>query len=203
MIGVRIGTWEPGTPEWHAARATRLGGSEIGTALGWNPWQTRNELLAVKRGEAEPRPGTKATERGTWLEAAVADWLADRYDLTYDDDLGRGTYAHPDLPWASFNPDRITTGLDLVEIKTAAEKDPEKGWGRQRTSEVPLTYQAQAMWGLHVLGLAVCHFGVLFGKPFEFAYYKIKYDAEVAAHLVNEGARFMADMQRKELPDVA
>jgi putative phage-type endonuclease len=197
-MGVRIGVWEDGSEPWLAARVGRIGGSEIGTAMGWNPWESREELLDRKRGVREPRPTNDAMQRGHYLEGAVADWLADKQRLTYDDDASKGTYVHPDIPWALFNPDRITTTGELVEIKTAREKDPEHGWGRAGTDQIPLTYAAQVTWGMHVLGLAVCHVGVLFGTPFQFSRYLVRYDPEVAAHLLAEGERFIADLIQEQ-----
>lgn len=194
----RLGIWQDGSPEWHAARATRIGGSDIGTVCGWNQWETREELLARKRGELAPRPATDATDRGHYLEDAVARWLADKNNLHYDTIRSDATYVHDDEDWMLYNPDRIAHGDELVEIKTAAEKTAERGWGRQGTDQIPLCYQAQVTWGMHVLGLTVCHVGVLFGSPFTFARYRVRYDPEVAAYLIEQGLHFMHDLTEQE-----
>jgi putative phage-type endonuclease len=187
----RLGVWQVETPEWHAARDSRIGGSEIGTVAGWNPWETRDDLLGRKLGLIPRREGNANTERGHYLEEAVATWLADKSSLTYDYDASQGTYVHPELDWMAFNPDRLTTDSELVEIKTASTRD---GWGRQGTDAIPLTYQAQCHWGLHVLGLTICHVGVLFGDPFQFARYKVRYDPMAADYLIRQGEAFMADL---------
>src|SRR5688500_5688027 len=77
FTGRLLGVFEDDYEEWHAARADRNGASEIGVICGWSPFQTRAELLALKRGETERRPASKAMMRGHYLEPAVAAWFAD------------------------------------------------------------------------------------------------------------------------------
>ena len=66
-----LGAYAPDSPEWHQARATRIGGSHIATIMGWSPFETRADLLARMQGVAEPKPRTKAMDRGHVYAAAV------------------------------------------------------------------------------------------------------------------------------------
>lgn len=191
-----LGRWETHSPEWHEARRNRIGGSEIGVVAGLSPYQTAAELAAQKRGETPPQPDTPATTRGRYLEAAVAEWVEDLEGVTYNRDY-EGTFVHDEHDWALFNPDRVTHDGRLMEAKTAAAKDPEKGWGRAGTDQIPLTYQAQCMWGMGILGLDDCIIGVCFGQPFEFRRYRMRFNPRVFDHLRSVGERFITDLERK------
>ena len=53
-----VGVFESGTSDWHEARAYSLGGSEIGTIMGLNPWESAYALWAKKTGKIENPPLT-------------------------------------------------------------------------------------------------------------------------------------------------
>lgn len=188
------------SPEWHAARDGRIGGSDIGTACGWNPYESRDELLQRKAALLAPRPETKAMRRGQHCEPAVLSWLAAEKHLTYDQARAAQTWQHDDHDWAIYNPDAITDDNVLVEAKSATARTPENGWGRAGTDAVPLTYAAQAQWGLTLLGLDMCWLGVLAGAgpsgepDLHFAAYRIKAKPAVQAYLLDQAARFIDDL---------
>lgn len=60
-----------GTPEWHALRATGIGGSDVAPLLGLSRWSSPGKLWRLKTGREQPDPGNEFTERGTALEPAV------------------------------------------------------------------------------------------------------------------------------------
>jgi putative phage-type endonuclease len=194
FTGRLLGFYEPGSDEWHKARAGRIGASEIGVICNMSPFQTSADLLAEKLGEQE-RNGNRAMSRGHYLEPAVADWFADHAGANYEP---AGTYVHAEFDHHLANPDRICTDGSLLEIKTAKEKTVEHGWGRAGTDQIPISYAAQVQWQMHVTGLRLCHVAVLFGAPFDFYAYKVKYDPAVAAYLVRAANRFHAQLTRAE-----
>lgn len=195
MPAQHLGRWEPQSEEWHAVRATGIGGSDLGVICGWSEFKTRDQLLTEKATGAADSKETKATERGQYCEASVLTWLAAHEGLTYDDSLA-GTWADAERPWMLFNPDAITTDGVLVEAKTCAVRDAEHGWGRAGSDRVPLCYAAQTIWGMGILGLNRCLLGVLSGQPrFEFARYRITFDAAVFTYLVDAAERFRADLE--------
>lgn len=196
-----VGVFEPDTYEWHRARRERVTASDIGTICGWNNWETRDELLARKRGELDFRPPTEATERGKFLEPAVLAWFAATRKVTYCE--VKATWAHPEYPFLGCNPDAITLTGELVEAKTSKAKDPERGWGRAGTDQVPICYGAQAQMQMFILGARVCHMPVLFGDPFKFCAYRIRYDRDIAAHLLEQAQAFYAAMTAAQTKDVA
>lgn len=195
MSATKIGSWSADDPEWHAARAGRIGGSDVGVLMGWSPYQTRWDLLQHKAGGEGPKV-TKAMKRGNYLEPAIAAWLADEAGVTYDPEYV-GTWVDNEIDWRLYNPDAVTTDGRLCEFKTTSVRDAEHGWGRAGTAQVPLTYAAQCQWGLGILGLKECILAVLSGAPrFEFAKYRIKYDPAAFAYLTEQAERFRADLAR-------
>jgi putative phage-type endonuclease len=193
MTARLLGHWPDRSPEWHAARANRIGGSDVGVIAGLSPYQTRDGLLAEKLGLSQPKKMTAAMKRGIYSEHAVASWLADEYGLEYDDNY-KGTWIDADHPHRLYNPDRVTTDARLVEIKTASEKSEDRGWGRAGTGQIPDTYTAQCQWGMGILGLTECIVGVLFGSPFEFRRYRLTYDEATFQYLANHADNFHAEL---------
>lgn len=200
MTGRFLGRWTPGSDEWHAARARRIGGSEIGAVMGWSPHETRYELLHRKAGLLGPRKTSAAMRRGHYCEGAVLRFLADKHSLTYAPDLSDATFVHADHEWALYNPDAVIDGgASIAEAKTTSNRSTEAGWGRAGTDQVPLHYVAQVTWGMGVLGATDCYLGVLAGavngRPdLAFASYRIRFDADLFTHLLAEGERFITDL---------
>lgn len=201
MTGKAIGPFAPGSAEWHEARRTRIGGSDIGTVMGWSPYETRAELLHRKAGLLAPKKQSPAMKRGHLCEGAVLAYLADRHNLTYAPDMSGQTFVHADHDWALYNPDAIATSGVLVEAKTCSDRNAENGWGRAGTDQVPLHYVAQVTWGMGVTGANLCHVGVLAGalngRPnLDFATYTVDFNADLFAALLAEGERFITDLHR-------
>lgn len=197
-----LGTWRPGSDEWLEARRFAIGGSEIATVCGLSPWMTREALLAEKLGETERRKSSDAMNRGTFLEAGIADWVAFEKGLVYDDAASAATWQHPEYPWAIANPDRVTVDGLLVEIKTVANRDTDNGWGRAGTDEVPLLYAAQVQYQLGVMGLekawlVVLH-GATNGRPdLSKAIYKLTAKPDLFARLIAAGAAFIEELNAR------
>jgi len=192
----KIGQWTPEDDAWHEARRFRVGGSEIGTIMGWSPFQTRADLKAEKLGLVSRRK-SKAMQRGNYLEPAIAAWLADELGLTYDQSY-KGTWVDDEHDYMLYNPDAVTTDGRLCEFKSTAVRDSEHGWGRAGTGSVPLAHGAQCIWGMGILGLKECHLAVISGTPkFEFAKYHIKFDSIVFAYLRGQARKFIEQLKEE------
>lgn len=170
------------SPEWHAARRYRIGGSEIGAILGWSPWTTPDDLATTKL-SGEIRPTTPRQQLGHDAEPMLAAWLERKLDTTID--MHPGTYID-DLAVA--NPDGICGDGWLFEAKTVDDRTTDAGWGRAGTATVPLHYAAQVEWyaglleapGTHLVVLAGSHNG----RPgLHIAHYKIPAHPAVYAYL--------------------
>lgn len=198
-----IGRWASGSPEWHAARRQRIGGSTIAAILGLSPWESPFSVWCQMAGLADPPPQTKAQERGHYLEPAVAAWFADQHpDWKI---VEAGTYVHAERDWQLANPDRliIYPGDDgcasaVLEIKTAAD---DAGWGRPGTDEIPVYYRTQVQWYLDTLGLQRAYVAVLTGR-LRFAEYVVDYDPADAAIMRDHAEEFLAALLWGEKPDL-
>jgi putative phage-type endonuclease len=143
-----LGVFESGTSEWHELRADGLGGSEMGTIMGLNPYESALALHLKKTGQIPtPELDSFAVWRGGAYEAPLLDYFA---KLHPELELFRtGTYQHPELPYLHANPDALARNKNtgewfIVEVKTARSY-----WD----SGVPLHYEAQVLHYMGVMGI--------------------------------------------------
>ncbi|MFE5514500.1 YqaJ viral recombinase family protein [Streptomyces sp. NPDC056529] len=194
-----VGFFEPGSPEWHAARAQGIGGSEIAAVVGLSPYESRFSLWHRKKAllglveESEPMYWGKVHEPG----------IAARFSELHPELLvaPSPTYAAAGRSWQIANPDRKVYGegpVELLEIKTARD---DEGWGKQGTDQIPVWYRCQCLWYLDVLGASRCHVAVLIAGS-EYREYVIDYNADEATLLREAGARFMHDLEHDVRPDI-
>lgn len=65
---------ETGSEAWHAKRRQGIGGSDITTVLGLNPWSSPQALWRLKTGRDQPSPGNVYTQRGQTMESGLLAW---------------------------------------------------------------------------------------------------------------------------------
>jgi len=142
-----VGVFESGTSEWHEARAYSIGGSEIGTIMGLNPWESAYALWAKKTGKIENPPLTNwAVRFGRAFEEPILKLWAEEHP-EYEV-FTTGTYQDCDNPYLHANPDALARHKEtgewiVVEIKTA----------RTSFEALPATYEAQVRHYMMVLKL--------------------------------------------------
>lgn len=155
---IHIGTHYDGSEEWHELRAGGIGGSEIGTILGLNRWDSPYSLWAKKTGKIERTPQNDAMEWGHRLEPVILDKFEDNHpDLIVHRDMG--TWHHPERPWQRSNPDALFEDSEgnfgIIEVKTAMyEEDWKDG--------IPRQYEAQVQWYLDTFGYSKAYIVALF-----------------------------------------
>lgn len=141
-----LGVFESGTAEWHEARADGIGGSEVGTILGLNPWESPYYLWATKTGQLPPKVlDSFAVKLGVALEPTILDVLLPQAHPDWEI-YRTGTYQHPTIPFLHANPDalaKVNGEWVVVEVKTS----------RNYWSETPPAYTAQVMHYLNILGI--------------------------------------------------
>lgn len=204
----RLGDWTPGTPEWRAARANGIGGSEVAAVLGLSPDESRFSLWHRKAGNVGPVEQSDAMEWGHRLEAAVARKFFDEHpEFSDEGHTSAGTWTHPDRPWQIANPDRFVylrrpdgdVDLDsLLEVKTARYGDD---WGAEGTDEIPPYYRVQCLWYLDVLGLDRCHVAVLIAGQ-DYREYLVTYDPAEAEFIRTEVRAFLDTLDAGEAPSI-
>jgi putative phage-type endonuclease len=194
-----VGFFEAGTPEWHAARAAGIGGSEIAAVLGLSPYESRFSLWHRKKGLVGPVEESEPMYWGKVHEPAIARRFAELHPELLV--APSPTYSAAGRPWQIANPDRKLYGdgpVELLEIKTARDADL---WGEEHTDQIPVWYRCQCLWYLDVLGAQRCHVAVLIAGS-EYREYVIDYNADEAALLRDAGARFMHDLEHDVRPDI-
>mgnify|MGYP000190325382 CR=1 FL=1 len=142
-----LGIYNAGSPEWHAERSKGIGGSEVGTILGLNPYESAYALWAKKTGKipSEIKENWAIRFGKAFEEPILKLWQEEHPDF---DVYETGTYAHPHKKHLHANPDalaynRRTEEWIVLEVKTA----------RSTWDTVPMSYIAQVQHYLGVLGL--------------------------------------------------
>lgn len=208
-----LGHWPVGSPEWHAARAHGIGGSEVAPILGLSPFESRFALWHRKQALASPVIENEVMEWGKRLEDAVCAKFAENHPELYVD--RSGTWVHGERTWQVGNPDRLLFTRDaepitvdddgirtrpsaLLEAKCAHD---DLGWGKDGTDEIPVYYRAQALHYLDVFGLTECHIAVLIGGS-DYREYLITYDADEQAWIREQVEAFLASITAGDRPDI-
>lgn len=189
--------------EWLAWRRNGIGASDVAGIIGLSPWASPFSVWASKVDDTPDRHDTNAMEFGRRAEVMVGPWFADRTGLHVIGEQERCT--HADDPWKLCTVDgfvvespasAIEDALGLLEIKTTGDSAADWADG------VPIHYQCQATWAMHVTDAPRCWFAVLhlaFGRP-EFAVYEFQRDADDEAFVVDRCTQFWHDYVQTGTP---
>lgn len=158
-----LGVFENGSPEWHQARATGVGGSDVGTIIGVNKYESPLSLWAKKLGLIDAEvPESEPMYWGTTLEPVVLAEFQKRHPelKVYP---SPGTFYHVDRPWQLANPDGVALNPEtgewfVIEIKTARYEDE---WD-EKQNIIPPSYRAQVLWYLQTFGYQRAYVATLF-----------------------------------------
>nr|WSX48856.1 YqaJ viral recombinase family protein [Streptomyces sp. NBC_00974] len=196
--GARVLGWfEPGSPDWHAARAAGIGGSEIAAVMGLSPYESRFSLWHRKKGLVAPVEETDVMYWGKVHEPGICARFAElhpEWRVEQSPTYGRGIQvANPDR--LLFRPRELG---ELLEAKTSRDAE---GWGTEGTDEIPVHYRAQCLWYCDVLAARRCHVAVLIAGS-EYREYVVDYDEAEAALMREAGAEFMRTLAADERPPI-
>jgi putative phage-type endonuclease len=129
-------------------RRSGIGGSEIAAILGEDAFASPFDVWLSKT-QGWVRPSNPDMERGTHLEAGIAEWYAARTGAFL---LKSATQRHASIAIAFCTPDRFEecSGFDrLISIKSPRRGD---AWGKEGTDDVPPGYLLQLQWEHAVCG---------------------------------------------------
>lgn len=198
---VLIGQYVHASPEWHAARATRLGGSEIAAVVGLSPWESYFSLWHRKAGLVDFDRDNDEMRAGTLLEPViVGKFAADHPDWRVLPQPG--SFHHADRDWQLANPDGIVNtpaGLALFESKFSTFAE---GFGEEGTDQVPEYYAVQAQWYLDVFSYRTMFLGLFVGACAQFREYVIHANPARQAYLRDAGAAFIASVRDGRRPPI-
>lgn len=196
--GRLLGTFEPGSPEWHAARANGIGGSEISAVLGLSPHESMFSLWHRKQGNIGPVEESPEMYWGKRHEPTICDEFTIRHPELLV--LPSGTYAADDAPWWIANPDRLgftaDGELEVIEAKTAYD---DFEWGEEGTDQIPVHYKAQVRWYLHALGARRGRVAVLIGLS-DYREYIVEADDADTELMLTAGQAFMDSLAAGQAP---
>jgi predicted phage-related endonuclease len=192
---------------WHRERASRIGASEIASALGVagafkSPAQLFYEKLYGVR--SEPRLRWRV---GLALEPLMTELVEEAEpDLALD---AGGLYVSGDRDWQSATFDALGwqgagTKPVPVQKKTAKRRDPEH-WGKPPFGKFPPAYLAQVVQEIDVAEADEARLIVLFGLGEDHAIYRVERTADVEADIAffrERGAAFHAALIAGELPPI-
>ena len=127
----------------------KVGGSDVATILGLNPYKTAVELYHEKRGTLDliDLSGNIAVEAGNVLEDGIAELAAAHMSRAWGRTVklrrSNLTLVHPDYDWITVHIDRDVVGEERgVEIKNVGAQAA-RNWGPQGTDEIPDYYLPQ------------------------------------------------------------
>ncbi|WP_394621255.1 YqaJ viral recombinase family protein [Lentzea sp. JNUCC 0626] len=189
-----VGRHADGSEQWHALRATGIGGSDIAAILGISPWESAFSLWHRKAGTVEGKPVSPEMSWGHRHEDTIARWYRDTHPGVR---VARtGTWRNRQRPWQLANPDRLMARRRVLEIKTDRSAE---AWGKPGTDEVPVHYRAQCMWYLDTLGFTTAHLAVLIGLS-DAREYVVHWNEPEAVLMRDAAESFWDSLQKGDRP---
>lgn len=183
---------------WLTARRTGIGGSDVASVLGLNPWRTPYDLWMDKTGQVPHGEENAAMHFGTILEQVVADEFVLRTGKKVRRDNQMHRTGKDNFQIA--NLDRVVVGEDaILECKTANAFRADD-WGESQEDEIianqvvtehkiPLYYETQIQWYMGVCQKSKAYLAVLIGGQ-DFRIYCIAFNQTIYASLVEKCQAF-------------
>ena len=192
--------------QWLHARTAGIGGSDIASILGKNPWNSPRQVWRSKTGQFTSL-GNKQSEAARWgnvLETTIATEWAHRNNRNWIHIPV--TLQAEDYTWMLANIDGFTLSDDLqtitgiLEIKTTNEYN-KSAWEH---GPIPYHYMCQTNWYCTITGLTNYTIVCLVGGQSLF-FYEFPKDLELCAEMVEAAKRFWLDyvVPMKEPPAIA
>lgn len=171
----------PLTAEQLAAR--KIGGSDVATILGLNPFKTPVELWLEKTGHTERQEDESlALKFGNIMEPAIAEM----YTVRTSKRLRRCnvTLKHPKYEWLTAHIDRDVVGEERgVEIKNVG-RNAAKYWGSEKDGRIAEYYLPQPHTYMLIKGYPVWDVAAYFGGD-DLRIIPIEFDPEFAEMIVD------------------
>lgn len=195
-----VGTYEAGSPEWHAARANAITGSRIAAVMGFSPWESRFSLWHRMAGMVADEVENDLMRWGKLLEPVVLGEYARQHEVELN--TQPGTWRRESRPWQVANVDGLAEKR-IVEAKYAPMNE---GWGEPGTDQIPVYYRAQCLWYLDTFGGPAHGFervdvAVFFGVT-GYAEYHVDYSPDECQLMRTEARAFLDTLPKGENPGV-
>jgi putative phage-type endonuclease len=187
-----LGVFEDGSEEWLEARTEGVGGSQIGTICGLNPWESAFALWAKRTGQIpDPELTGWSIRFGKAFEDPILGLWADEHPEF--EVFKTGTYVDAAGVLIA-NPDGLAKHRESGEWVVVEVKTSRASW-----REVPPHYNAQVQHYMDVLGVGrACLVGVV-GWDWHETW--IEFDEFQAQSQRAAATRFMAYLRDVKRPD--
>lgn len=189
--------------DWQVYRRGQkgLGGSDVATILGLNPWKTAFTLWLEKTGQTEPPTlDNEYIEWGNLLEPVIREKFAketgfevieNHYVMAHDEH----DFMVANIDGEVLDPDE--DGWGVLEIKTTSERN--KGEWEEGP---PNHYHLQIQHYLAVMNYNYAYVAVLIGGN-HFKYFKIYRDDYVIDSIISAEMEFMQLVEKKIAPEIS
>ena len=191
--GRYVSDHESGSQEWHKERTKGIGGSEVGSIVGLNPYESAYTLWHKKKGLIDNTVEPNWSIRfGNAFERPILELFAEEHPELEIFETGTFHNAHED--WMHANPDGLawnseTSEWEIIEVKTARA-----GW-----DEVPPQYKAQVYWYMATLGLKKATIVAVAG--WNYVEHVFEYDEFEGESYKTAARRFYESLQGDTPPD--
>ena len=189
--------------DWLEIRKGRIGGSSIGTILGYNKYQTPYELWKELIGREIPKDisDKPCIIRGKTAEKPLIELYRVLNPSKNVVEGNQVVYQFEENPRFIANPDGFVDDDTILEIKTASIKDWEE-WKDQ----IPMSYYCQVMWYMWIMKRPKA---VLFAMIEKISFddsdpnrylktYHINFDQEEMDFILKEVNIFIEKVEKKE-----
>jgi putative phage-type endonuclease len=188
--------------DWIEGRRRGIGGSDLGSILGVNPYKTVQDLWADKMGIAPPTEATGPIRRGRALESIIAD----EYAATTGRHLIEGpeNFSHPGNPVLMANVDRLIKRGNRVEDWGVLEiKAPGfRIFGRCKRQGLPAYWLVQLQHYLGVLGLSWGSFAVFSAEHWALLWFDVERDDSLVEMMQRRCLEFWRYIETETPPPI-
>ncbi len=189
--------------EWLSWRKKGIGGSDVSSLLGLNPWRSPLALYYDKIGENEDEEESIAMELGKELEPFLRrkfeKWMLKNEGIAIEVEEEPFMMQHPEYVWALANIDgkfeHPEKGLCGLELKTTNEF-ARNLW---QDDELPSYYYVQTQWYMAVTGIETFYVGYLIGNR-KFDAKEIPRNDEVIEEMLRQAKNFWHDHVLAKIP---
>lgn len=196
----KISTKNMSGNEWLELRTKSIGGSDCGSILGMNKWESPYSLW-VKKVYPDLIKENQSENEFIYWGNELEDVVAKEFEKRTGKKVRKHNFMmyHSDYDFISANVDRFIVGENaILECKTASEYKKSE-W---LDDNIPGSYMAQCYHYMAVTGVDAAYIAVLIGGN-HFVWKKIERDDEVIDQIIKKEVTFWNDhVLTKEAPEI-
>ena len=183
--------------EWLRERKNYLGGTDLSSIAGLNPYRTALDVYLDKTSDDIACETSPAMRWGTLLEDTIAKEYAEVTGQTIE--IEPNTIYHPSMKFLGANIDRWVGDKEYVlECKTAGFTRG-KEWGEEGTDQIPESYLVQVAYYAAICAVPKVDIAVLIGGQ-DFRIYTYERTKELEDKLIKIACNFWDNHIEKRIP---